>query len=70
MLDRVSGTLPTGSAGHWKFTPSTRKGPGELTIDVDLSVAGDNERVLVLSSGVHGVEGFFGHTVQLAAMQR
>src|SRR5579864_12326 len=37
-------------------------GPGEeeLTIDVGCSSAGDPERVLVVSSGVHGVEGFFG----------
>jgi hypothetical protein len=36
-----------------------------LTIDVGIS-PGDSSKVLVVSSGVHGVEGFFGSAVQLA----
>ena len=42
----------------------------ELTIDVACSSAGAPGRVLVLSSGVHGVEGFFGSAVQLALLER
>jgi hypothetical protein len=42
----------------------------ELTIDVACSSAGDPGRVLVLSSGVHGVEGFFGSAVQLALLEQ
>jgi hypothetical protein len=41
----------------------------ELTIDVACSSAGDPRRVLVVSSGVHGVEGFFGSAVQLALLE-
>jgi len=41
----------------------------ELTIDV-ASSSGDPERVLVVSSGIHGVEGFFGSAVQLALLDR
>jgi hypothetical protein len=48
------------------------RGPGgeELTLDVACSPAGDPGRVLVLSSGVHGVEGFFGSAVQLALLEQ
>ncbi|MCH5378139.1 MAG: M14 family metallopeptidase, partial [Planctomycetes bacterium] len=42
----------------------------DLTIDVGWSSGGDPDRVLVLSSGVHGVEGFFGSAVQVALLQR
>lgn len=42
----------------------------ELTIDVGCSSAGDPERVLVVSSGVHGVEGFFGSAVQVALLEQ
>lgn len=42
----------------------------ELTFDVGCSPAGDPERVLVVSSGVHGVEGFFGSAVQIALLQQ
>ena len=42
----------------------------ELTIDVACSSAGDPERVLVVSSGVHGVEGFFGSAVQIALLEQ
>jgi hypothetical protein len=52
--------LPVGAAGPC----------GEdLTIDVASSLSGDPERVLVLSSGVHGVEGFFGSAVQVALLE-
>jgi len=47
-------------------------GPGgeELTIDVGCSSGGDPARVLVVSSGVHGVEGFFGSAVQAALLEQ
>ena len=41
-----------------------------LTVDVAVSSTGNLERTLVLSSGLHGVEGFFGSAVQLAALER
>jgi hypothetical protein len=46
-------------------------GPGgeALTMDVGCSSSGDPERVLVVSSGVHGVEGFFGSAVQVALLE-
>lgn len=50
--------------------PLTAKGPrGEdLTIDVARSSPGGAEPVLFVTSGVHGVEGFFGSAVQLALL--
>src|SRR5262249_57826745 len=46
------------------------RGPAdeELTIDTAVSPAPASAPVLVVSSGVHGVEGFFGSAVQLAAL--
>lgn len=41
----------------------------DLTIDVASSPGGNPQRVLVVSSGLHGVEGFFGSAVQLAWLQ-
>ncbi|GAC1631524.1 MAG: hypothetical protein NVS9B10_25060 [Nevskia sp.] len=48
------------------------RGPdGErLTIDVAISPGGDPQRTLLLSSGIHGVEGFFGSAVQLALLRQ
>jgi hypothetical protein len=40
-----------------------------LTIDVALRGAQRPQRVLIVSSGVHGVEGFFGSAVQLAFLE-
>jgi hypothetical protein len=47
-------------------------GPGgeELAFDVGYSPSGDRERVLVISSGIHGVEGFFGSAVQVALLEQ
>ncbi len=42
----------------------------ELAFDVACSTTGDPEKVLVVSSGVHGVEGFFGSAVQVALLER
>lgn len=41
----------------------------ELTIDVAVTGAERPRRVLVVSSGTHGVEGYFGSAVQLSALQ-
>jgi hypothetical protein len=41
----------------------------ELTIDAAISPPMEAERVLVISSGLHGVEGPFGAAVQLAVMK-
>lgn len=54
-------THPIGVAG-----PS---GDG-LAFDVACSPGGDPEKVLVVSSGVHGVEGFFGSAVQVALLEQ
>jgi hypothetical protein len=49
---------------------ATGRSGEQLTIDVGSSPSGDPERVLVVSSGVHGVEGFFGSAVQVALLER
>lgn len=41
----------------------------DLAIDVAVSRGRNTENCLVISSGVHGVEGYFGSAVQLAALQ-
>jgi|SRR6185369_6954265 len=43
---------------------------GDLTVDAAFSGSNPDGKVLVLSSGLHGVEGFFGSAVQLALLQR
>src|SRR5438309_1799534 len=52
--------------------PIATLGPGgeDLTIDVVESSPAHSERLLVVSSGLHGVEGFFGSAIQLALMER
>lgn len=40
----------------------------DLTIEVAISPKPGSDRVIVVSSGLHGVEGFFGSAVQLALM--
>lgn len=48
-----------------------RKGPNgeDLSIDVAISPGASRPRVLLVSSGIHGVEGFFGSAVQLGVLQ-
>ena len=50
--------------------PIDQTGPhGEpLSIDVAISSEGDSTRCLMLSSGMHGVEGYFGSAVQLGML--
>src|SRR5262245_45284214 len=42
----------------------------DLTIDVACSVNGGVGKTLVVSSGIHGVEGFFGSAVQVGLLER
>jgi len=41
----------------------------DLTLDVAITPGPRPERALVVSSGIHGVEGFFGSAVQLAVLE-
>lgn len=41
-----------------------------LTVDVAISTPAPAEQTLIVSSGLHGVEGFFGSAVQLALLER
>ncbi len=52
--------------------PIAARGPAgeELTVDVALAGDGLAERTLVLSSGLHGVEGLFGSAVQCALLEQ
>jgi len=62
------------SAASWSHEshPIGVRGPdgSELTFDVACSTSGDPRRVLVISSGMHGVEGYFGSAVQMACLNR
>jgi len=62
------------SAGVWELhsypIETCILGGEELTIDVAVSRDGDPRASLVLSSGVHGVEGFVGSAVQLSLMEQ
>ena len=51
--------------------PIAASGPDgtELTIDIACSQQQPPDKVLVVSSGVHGVEGFFGSAVQTALLE-
>ncbi len=42
----------------------------ELTLDVGWSPTDESDRVLVVSSGVHGVEGFIGSAVQVSLLEQ
>lgn len=50
--------------------PVGQKGPDGNDLTIDLARWGDRsaDRLLVVSSGLHGVEGFFGSAAQLSAM--
>jgi len=51
--------------------PAGGKGPDgeDLTIDVAIARGSASSRALVVSSGIHGVEGFFGSAVQLGLLE-
>ena len=52
--------------------PIGQTGPDgeDLTIDVAITPGERTDRTLVISSGLHGVEGFFGSVVQLGLLQK
>jgi len=52
--------------------PLEVKGPGEETLAIDIAWLGssDPERVVIHSSGLHGVEGFAGSAIQLALLDQ
>jgi len=52
---------PYGNTGNTGF--------GQLAIDVALHDPGETDRTLLISGGLHGVEGFFGSAVQLRFLQ-
>ncbi|MBD3676075.1 MAG: DUF2817 domain-containing protein [Planctomycetaceae bacterium] len=58
---------------NWRIEtlPLEQTGPDgeELAIDVAFSPNEQADRRLVISSGVHGVEGFFGAAVQFATLE-
>ena len=51
--------------------PIGRSGPAGEDLTIDVAVLGDDrpERAVVVSSGLHGVEGFFGSAAQLAFLE-
>ncbi|WP_220498451.1 M14 family metallopeptidase [Stieleria mannarensis] len=61
--DRLGWSLEAHSIG------STGPEGEELTIDIGYSAAEPPDKILVISSGVHGVEGFFGSAVQIALLE-
>jgi hypothetical protein len=52
--------------------PIDARGPGGETLDMDIARKGSltPKKALVISSGTHGIEGFFGSAVQLSALSR
>jgi hypothetical protein len=52
--------------------PIDAVGPNNEPLTIDVALAGDAaaEKVIVVTSGVHGVEGLFGSAVQLAFLER
>jgi hypothetical protein len=51
--------------------PIAQTGPNgeDLTIDVVVSGSPNSKRVVIISSGLHGVEGFLGSAIQLALLE-
>ncbi len=75
---------PDYSSARWRFQQAASRlnwhleshpiglvGPdgNDLAFDVACTSGGDPEKVLVVSSGIHGVEGFFGSAVQIALLE-
>jgi len=58
----------------WESDAHAIDAPGpngeELTIDVALAPSDDPDRCLVVSSGLHGVEGFLGSAIQVALLKQ
>ena len=82
MLDSFSGSYQVArerfreaartAAAPLRHYPLADEGPdgGELVVDVARVGARNPRRAVVVSSGLHGVEGFFGSAVQLAWLRR
>ena len=69
---RRFGEAARAAAAPLERHPLAGRGPdgSELTVDVALVGARNPRRAVVVSSGLHGVEGFFGSAVQLAWLRR
>ena len=52
--------------------PLASAGPGGIDLSIDVAIAGRPEahRALILSSGLHGVEGFLGSAIQLTVLEQ
>jgi hypothetical protein len=52
--------------------PLASVGPGGIDLSIDVAIAGHPEahQALILSSGLHGVEGFLGSAIQLAILEQ
>lgn len=56
---------------HMESHPISAKGPSQelLTVDVASLTSDDDKHLIILTSGVHGVEGFIGANVQFQALR-
>ena len=64
MVDKASGRL--------EVLPLDAKGPGSETLGIDIAWFGDTEprRVVLHTSGLHGVEGFAGSAIQIQTLRQ
>ncbi len=64
--------LAESCGAHTESHPVASVGPnGEpLSVDVAAFTSGHDEHLIVLTSGVHGIEGFIGACIQIQALQR
>lgn len=65
-------TAARGAGAAVEALPLAARGPGNLALSIDVAWLGppDARRLLLHTSGLHGVEGFAGSAVQLATLQR
>lgn len=56
------------SGGSWQAVPIAARGPNDEDLTIDVASLGEPqaERLVIVSSGLHGVEGFFGSAAQTA----
>lgn len=59
------------TSGHLEFLPLDATGPGGETLGIDIAWLGEKQprRVVLHSSGLHGVEGFAGSAIQIQALR-
>ncbi len=60
--------IPLGATDRWHGLPLTGPDGEALTVDVGIRRGADEASVLVTSSGLHGIEGYFGSAAQLALL--